>query len=449
MGHSASLCRTPWEKIRDKKELPPDKGNPPESAHYVVAHCNLGIEEIFSTSFSSWNDIWLLDTGATCHTTFRKDFFETFNDKVDGVVYFANRSQLKPLGIGSVRLKLPRLEDYILSNVLYLPQFKRNLISLVHIRQQGHSIHMYDGIIEIKRASDRVIIMTGVEEDKLLKLKGTSSTSHHIAHLVQHSGNLSSSLLWHARFGHISYDSLKLLKRNGVQGLPTIPRQLSPCDACILGKHSKQPFHDSMFRASRKLGLIHSDLCGPMSVPSANGNKYLMTFIDDYTRMCWVYLLKDKSQVFSTFRNFHLWIKNETQLNIGTLRTDNGGEYTSHEFKKYLLDNGIKHQTTVPYNPQQNGVVERMNRTILNIVRFMMFFNNVKLMFWGEAVLCAIYINNRSPSAALHNKTPYEVWHGHLPTVKHFKVFGSTCYALVPTQLRNKLGARSRKCLFL
>ena len=168
------------------------------------------------------------------------------------------------------------------------------------------------------------------------------------------------------------------MKHKGVQGLPTIPRQLSPCDACTLGKHSKQPFNDSMFRASRKLGLIHLDLCGPMPIPSAIGNKYIMTFIDDFMKMCWVYLLKEKSQDFDTFRNFHLWIKNEAQLNIGTLRIDKGGEYTSQYFEKYLQEIGIKHQTIVPYNSQQNGVAEHINRTLLNMVRSMMFFKNVK-----------------------------------------------------------------------
>ena len=137
--------------------------------------------------------------------------------------------------------------------------------------------------------------------------------------------------------------------------LPTIRGKLSRCDACILGKHNKQPFHDSMSRASRKIDLLHLDLCGPIPIPSTNGNKYLMNFIGDYTRMCWVYLLKVKSQAFDTFINFNLWIKNETQLSIGTLRTDNGGEYTSKDFEKYLQNNGIKHQIIVPYNPQQNG----------------------------------------------------------------------------------------------
>ena len=94
------------------------------------------------------------------------------------------------------------------------------------------------------------------------------------------------------------------MKQKLFQLLLSIPRQISQCDACILGKHSKQPFHDSMFQASRNLGLIHSDLLGPMPVPSTNGNKYIRTFIDDITRMCWVYLLKAKSQAFDTFRKF-------------------------------------------------------------------------------------------------------------------------------------------------
>jgi transposase InsO family protein len=133
---------------------------------------------------------------------------------------------------------------------------------------------------------------------------------------------------------------------------------LKQCDDCILGKQSKQPFHDSTSRACGKIELIHSDLCDPMPVPSANGNKYIMTFIDDYTRMCWGYLLKDKSQAFETFKNFHVWIQNEVQSRIGSLHTDNGREYTSNEFESYLLQHGIKHQTTFLHNPQQNGVAE-------------------------------------------------------------------------------------------
>jgi hypothetical protein len=134
-----------------------------------------------------------------------------------------------------------------------------------------------------------MVVMIRVEDERLLKLKGTSVHAHNSTYLSHHDeGTLPSSLLWQAGFGHINYDNLRLLKKNGVFGLPTIPRKLKQCDACTLGKHNKRPFHDSTSRAHRKLELIHFDLCGPMPVPSAFGNRYIVTFIDDYTRMCWV-----------------------------------------------------------------------------------------------------------------------------------------------------------------
>jgi hypothetical protein len=237
--------------------------------------------------------------------TFRRDFFENFNDNVDGIVYFVDKSSLKPSRIGTVRLKLPIFLDFLLHDVLYLPELRRNLLSLVHIQQQGHSIHIFGGKVEIRQASDNMVVVTRVEDGRLLKLKETYTHAQNSAYLShQDEGALPSSLLWHARFRHINYGSLRLLKKNGVSGLPTIPRNLKQCEACNHGKHSKQPFHDSTFRACRKLGLVHSDLCGPVHVPSANGNRYITTFIDDYTKMCWVYLLKDKSQAFETIKIF-------------------------------------------------------------------------------------------------------------------------------------------------
>ena len=156
-------------------------------------------------------------------------------------------------------------------------------------------------------------VMIRMEDGRMLRLNETYTHTQNVTYLSNHSDDiLSSSLLSHVRFGHINYDILFLLRNKGVFGLPTIPRKLKQCDACILGKHKKQPFHHSTFRAYRKFELIHSDLCGPMPVPSANGNKYIMTFIDDY--MCWVYLLKDKSQAFETFKFFHVWIQNEAKI---------------------------------------------------------------------------------------------------------------------------------------
>ena len=121
-------------------------------------------------------------------------------------------------------------------------------------------------------------------------------------------------------------------------------------DPCILVNHSKQLVQESKFKACRKLELVHFDLLGPMPILSSNGNIYLMTFVDDYTKMCWVYLLKTKSKAFQTFKNFHAWIENQAQSHIGTLCTDNGNEYTFNTFEDYLRQHGITHQTLVPQN---------------------------------------------------------------------------------------------------
>jgi hypothetical protein len=150
------------------------KGKVLEYAHYIVNHCNIGVnEDLFNTSFSSWRDAWMLDTGVACHITFQRDIFEYFNDNVDGIVYLANKSSVKPSEIGIVGIKFLGFPKFLMYDVLYLPELQRNLLSLVHIRKQGHSIHIYDGKFEIKQASDNMVIVTGVEDGRLLKLEGT------------------------------------------------------------------------------------------------------------------------------------------------------------------------------------------------------------------------------------------------------------------------------------
>eukprot|EP00253_Pinus_taeda_P036637 PITA_36637 len=269
-SHDASTCKLPWDRIEQERNQPKgkinvkEKGKAPESTHYVVAHSNIGVnEDLFNASLASWKNDWLLDLGATCHMNFKRGFFEEFTDNVDGAVYFADKSKCKPSGLNTIRLKLPGLPDFLLHHVLYLPQLRRNVLSLVHIHQQGHSIHKFDGNVEVRKASDHSLVMIWIEEERLLKLQGTSAHARNFSYNSHYDeGTFLPSLLWHARFGHLNYDSLRLLKKNGVSSLPTIPGKLKQCDACILGKHSKQSFHDSHSSAHIKLELIHSNLCG-------------------------------------------------------------------------------------------------------------------------------------------------------------------------------------------
>ncbi|MCO5601145.1 hypothetical protein L7F22_055264 [Adiantum nelumboides] len=170
--------------------------------------------------------------------------------------------------------------------------------------------------------------------------------------------------LWHARFGDVGYGSLMTLQRhNMVHDLSFLdmpPRHV--CEGCVLGKMHRFAFsQDGSIRETRKLQLVHSDVCGPMRMPSMGNNLYFVTFIDDFSRFCWVYPLKAKSDVFAIFQHYVAMFENETGCKVQTLRTDRGGEYMSGASKDFLEKKGIKHQCTMPYTPQQNGVAERKN----------------------------------------------------------------------------------------
>ena len=134
---------------------------------------------------------------------------------------------------------------------------------------------------------------------------------------------------------------------------------------CAKGNNIKNPF---------TLELIHSNVCGPMSSTSLSGFEYYITFIDDYSRKTWIYFLKAKSEVFEKFKEFKALIENLSDKKIKTLRSDNGGEYTSKDFEAFCKDAEIKRELTTPYNPQQNGVAERKNRTIMEAVKTMIYF---------------------------------------------------------------------------
>ena len=191
-------------------------------------------------------------------------------------------------------------------------------------------------------------------------------------------------------------------------------------------------------RATRKLELVHSDVCGPMHTLSFGKHAYFVTFIDDYSRFAWVYPLKAKSEVFMCFKQFVLMAENVSGFAVGTLRSDRGGEYTSKEFNAYLAGRGIKHQCTVPYTPQQNGVAERKNRSLMEMARCMVKSQALPHGFWLEAVMCATYVLNRCPTKALQSMTPYEAWHGKKPSIGHLRVFGCLAYTLVPVQQQHK-----------
>ena len=192
---------------------------------------------------------------------------------------------------------------------------------------------------------------------------------------------------------------------------------------------SRYPFKPvGVIKSTRKLKLVHSDVCGLMPTESFNGKRYFVTFIDDYSRCVKVYFMKHKSEVLQKFKEFEGAATNEADCRIGTWRTDNAGEYTSSEFEEFFKSKGIKHESSVVHSPQQNGVSERMNRTLLESARAMMYHAGLSKTFWAEAVNTAAYTRNRVTTTST-GQTPYERWYGKIPDVSHMRVFGCTAYA--------------------
>ncbi|MCO5608238.1 hypothetical protein L7F22_062444 [Adiantum nelumboides] len=165
--------------------------------------------------------------------------------------------------------------------------------------------------------------------------------------------------------------------------------------------------------------------------------------------MTWVYFLKAKSEAFEVFLEFKVMVEKENGCHIKCLRTDGGGEYMSHTFDDYLREQDIRRQITCGYTPQQNGVAERKNRVIAEIARAMMNEMNMPLTYWAEAVHTAVHIMNRTPTATIHEISPYERLYGIKPTVSYMKVFGCVCYVHVPNEARKKMEPKAVRCIFL
>uniref|UniRef100_A0A6N2K750 Integrase catalytic domain-containing protein n=1 Tax=Salix viminalis TaxID=40686 RepID=A0A6N2K750_SALVM len=235
-----------------------------------------------------------------------------------------------------------------------------------------------------------------------------------------------------------------------VTGLPALTEVKDVCEGCVTGKHHREKFDKGeAWRSSYPLQLVHTDLCGPMQHESNGGNRYFITFIDDYSRVCWVYFLRNKSNALTVFKKYKALVELQSGFKVKKMRSDRGGEYTSSEFERFCAEMGIERQMTVAYSPQQNGVAERKNRTIVEMARSMMTEKCLPLNFWAEAVNTAVYLQNRCCTNSLTNKTPFEAFTGRKPGIKHLKLFGCICYIHIPAHLRQKLDGKAEKGIFV
>jgi hypothetical protein len=208
-----------------------------------------------------------------------------------------------------------------------------------------------------------------------------------------------------------------------VHGLPHIEHADELCDDCLVGKQRQSFPKTAKYRAADTLELVHGDLYGPITPATHGGRRYFLLLVNDYSRYMWLQLLTSKDEA-AAIKRFQARAEAEAGKKLRMLRTDRGGEFTSVEFAAYYADQGVVRHHTAPYSPQQNGVVEQWNQTVVGMARSMMKAKRMPAEFWGEAVSTSVFILNRAPTKSLKGMMPFETWFGRKPDVSFLKMFG-------------------------
>lgn len=342
---------------------------------------------------------------------------------------------------------------YVVNDIYYVPELKNNMLSVGQLQEKGLDVLFKRGerkTCSIYHPSRGKITESVISANRMFILLGETCDKAREERCLQ-VDVANKEELWHHRYGHLSYKGILTLRnKEMVTGLPDIGQVQITCETCVKGKHHRTSFpKGSKWRATGKLELIHSDLCGPITPPSNSQKRYLISFIDDFSRKTWIYFVTEKSEAFHMFKEFKAFVEKQSGSFIKCLRIDRGGEYNSIEFNELCKEHGIKRQLTSAYTPQQNGVAERKNRMIMNMVRAVLSEKEVPKRFWPDAVQWVNHVLNRSPTTIVKDMTPEEAWSGLKPSVDHFRVFGSIGYVHVPDVKRTKLDDKSVKCVMI
>ena len=443
-------CKKPGHHIKDcRARIAAEKSNNARQTNLATTNNKLYV--VASKTQGHINSTWYVDSGATQHMCHQREGFTNYTKCQDEqIVYLGDDSTSYTIeGHGDVNIKLTNGEEKSIPDVLHIPGLAKNLFSAKQLDQAGGEIRIKNGTSLLINKSGQIIATCTLDPD--LYVLGETILTNNFALATPTIISHNTADLWHLRLGHINQQRLKQIQVASKGIRPFDEKEISLCKSCMEGKQHKLQFpKKGARRATEILELVHSDICGPMQVATHTGYLYFITFIDDYTRFCTIYLIKHKSEAFAKFQQYKSYVEKQTQQSIKILRSDQGGEYLSAEFENFLQHHGIKRETTSAYTPQQNGVSERKNRTLVGAVLSMLSYAKLPKIFWGEALYTANYLQNRSPTKALPiNKTPFELWYGYQPNLSYLKVFGCKAHVFIPKEQRRKLDSHSFEAIFL
>lgn len=401
---------------------------------------------------SNQNSEFCIDSGASIHLCNDIKYF-TFLKKSEGcTVMLADGKRLEAQGIGNIRFRTNdgnKGETEIqLSDVLFVPELKSGLISVSRLVKKGCEVNFKNGMCEIRK-DGRILFAVKSENDIYRVNVNYTDHESHKAFSVSLSGHVKCIHEWHRVLGHRNLSDIRKMQSLAADMRIRECEHQDVCEICAQSKSTRDPFPKVARKISKEpLDLIHTDLCGPLEVPTPRGNRYILTLIDDCSRYAHICLLKHKDETEQQIKEFVACMKTQRGKIPKMFRSDRGGEYMVGALKNFFREEGIRTQLTVPKTPQHNGVAERKNRTVIEMVRCMLNGSGLPKHYWGEAVSTACHILNRLP---IKNQmvTPYEIWHERKPELYYFHEFGATVFAHIAKDQRRKLDKTSEKLIFV
>lgn len=388
---------------------------------------------------SEYNSL-LVDCGATAHMINDRSKFIEFDEKFNASEHFielADGTRTAGLVAGK-GVALYQIHDYdgnqreiTLNDALYIPSFKQNIFSVHAATQKGAFVNFEQESAYVQSPDGTTFPVTN--RGKLYYLNSISTNS-----------GARTAEEWHKVLGHCNYDSLFELQKV-VKGMKFTDKITPECEVCIQGKMTQHFNRKADAKATKPLEFIHTDLAGPITPTAREGLLYAMVFVDDYTGTIFVYFLKKKSDALQATKKF--LADCAPYGTVKCIRSDNGGEYISHEFEQLLIDNKIKHETSAPYSPHQNGTAERCWRSLFDMARCLVFDSKLPKSMWTYAVKMSAYIRNRCFNLRL-GQTPVECLTGNKPDLCKMQVFGSKCFAY-EQEVKSKMDPRCTEGYFV
>lgn len=439
-GHIRIQCEEykKWRASEEKSKNWKSESEKKETAKVVVTN-----NFAFSAASRHFGYGWFIDSGATVHICNDSKLFSDIDFSVKQEVFTADGKSLESKGAGTVQIcaKVSGCQRIIpVQNVLFVPEAEGNLLSVRKLTDKGYKVNFSDNGCDI--VLDDKIVGSSDDSSGLFRLMEGKE-----ALLIAAKSEKACVHEWHRRLAHRDINVVKQMEEYGIKFAEC--NCLDECESCLRGKLARKPFpKESKSRTSEIFELVHSDVAGPFQVETPSGNRYFVSFIDDFSRYSKLYLMRNKSEVEEHFKAFVAEAKTRFDKKPKILRSDQGGEYTGKEFQEYLKVEGIQFQHTVPYTPQQNGVAERRNRYLVEAVRCMLIESKMNKCFWGEAVLTANHIQNRVLTRST-KCTPFELLYGEKPTFQDFHTFGEEAMTWIPKEKRKKLDDVAIKLRFV